>query len=139
MSEYLFLDKETEPAEKQLQDALSSSFKYWEEIQNKISSKYGEIIPEWKFYTKKTGWIRKSMLKNRNLFFFKPYDKCFILTFVFGDRAVKEIEISGIDHELIQELLSARKYAEGRGLSVKVTKRKDLVDIYKLIDIKINN
>ena len=139
MTEYLFLDKTAEPTEDQLKDVLSDSYKYWCEIQNEINSKYGETITEWKYYSKKTGWTRKTLLKKRNLFFSKPYNKYFKLTFVFGDKAVDEIEKSDISEKLIQELRSAKKYAEGRGLSVVVTKKSDIKNIYKLIEIKINN
>ena len=139
MAEYLFLDKTAEPNEDQLKEVLLNSYKYWVEIQKEISSKYGEIFPEWKFYTKKTGWTRKTLLKKRNLFFFKPYQNNFELTFVFGEKAVSKIEKSDVSIELVQKLLSAKKYAEGKGLSVKVSKKSDLKNIFKLIDIKINN
>lgn len=139
MEEYLFLDKTSEPTDEQLKDVLSDSYKYWTEIQEEISSKYGETISEWKFYTKKTGWTRKTLLKKRNLFFFKPYNNHFKLTFIFGDKAVGAIEKSDVSEELIKELLSAKKYAEGRGLTVEVSKKSNLKNIYKLIDIKINN
>ena len=139
MAEYLFLDKTAEPNEDQLKEALSNSYKYWAAIQTVISSKYGEVIPEWKFYTKKTGWTRKTLLKKRNLFFFQPYLNNFELTFVFGEKAVSEIEKSDVSIELVQKLLSAKKYAEGKGLAVKVSQKSDLKNIFKLIDIKVNN
>ncbi len=139
MVEYLFLDKTAEPTDENLKEVLSTSHKYWVEIQEEILSKYGEIIPEWKFYTKKTGWTRKTMLKKRNLFFFKPYKGFFNLTFVFGDKAVSVIEKSDISEELIQEIRSAKKYIEGRVLTVKVSKKSDLRNIYKLIEVKIQN
>ena len=139
MVEYLFLDKTTKPTEDNLKEVLSSSYKYWSEIQQEISAKYGEVIPEWKFYDKKTGWTMKNILKKRNLFFFKAYNGYFNLTFVFGDKAVSEIEKSAISEELIQEICSSKKYMEGRALAVKVSKKSDLRDIYKLIEIKFHN
>lgn len=135
---YVFLDKTSEPTEDQLEEVLGDTYKYWCEIQDGIKSKYGETTPEWKFYMKKTGWTRKTMLKKRNLFFFQPYEKYFSLTFIFGDKAVAEIEKSNISQKLVEELLSAKKYAEGRGILVPVTKNSDIKDIRKLIEIKIN-
>jgi hypothetical protein len=72
MVEYLFLDKTVKPTNENLKEALAASYKYWAEIQEEILSKYGKVIPEWKFYDKRTGWTMKNMLKKRNLFFFKP-------------------------------------------------------------------
>ena len=139
MAEYLFLDKNAKPTEDNLKKALSNSYKYWSEIQKEISAKYGKVIPEWKFYDKKTGWTMKNISKKRNLFFFKAYKDYFNLTFVFDDKAVSEIEKSGISEELIQEILSAKKYMEGKALTVKVSKKSDLKNIYKLTEIKIQN
>jgi hypothetical protein len=139
MIEYLFLDKTVEPSDKNLKDALSASYKYWVEIQKEFLIEYGEIIPEWKFYDKKTGWTMKNMFKKRNLFFFKPYKGYFNLTFVFGDKAVSAIEKSSVSEDLIQELRLSKKYMEGRVLTVKVSKKSDLQNIYKLVEIKVQN
>jgi hypothetical protein len=139
MIEYLFLDKTVEPSDKNLKDALSASYKYWVEIQKEFLIEYGEIIPEWKFYDKKTGWTMKNMFKKRNLFFFKPYKGYFNLTFVFGDKAVSAIEKSSVSEDLIQELRLSKKYMEGRVLTVKVSKKSDLQNIYKLVEIKVHN
>jgi hypothetical protein len=139
MIEYLFLDKTVEPSDKNLKDALSASYKYWIEIQKEFLIEYGEIIPEWKFYDKKTGWTMKNMFKKRNLFFFKPYKGYFNLTFVFGDKAVSAIEKSSVSEDLIQELRLSKKYMEGRVLTVKVSKKSDLQNIYKLVEIKVQN
>jgi hypothetical protein len=139
MTEYLFLDKTSKPTDENLKDVLSNTFKYWKEIKDDISNKYGQIIPEWKFYDKKTGWTMKNMLKKRNLFFFKPYKGYFKLTFVFGDKAVSAIEKSKISDEIIQEIRSEKKYMEGRVLTVTVSTKSDLQNIFKLIEIKIMN
>jgi hypothetical protein len=139
MTEYLFLDKAAKPTDENLEDVLSNAYKYWMKIKDEISTKYGEIIPEWKFYDKKTGWTMKNVLEKRNLFFFKPYRGYFNLTFVFGDKAVSVIEKSKISKELIQELRSSKKYMEGRVLTVKVSKKSDLQNIYKLVEAKIQN
>ena len=139
MTEYLFLDKTSKPTDENLKDVLSNTFKYWKEIKDDISNKYGQIIPEWKFYDKKTCWTMKNMLKKRNLFFFKPYKGYFKLTFVFGDKAVSAIEKSKISDEIIQEIRSEKKYMEGRVLTVTVSTKSDLQNIFKLIEIKIMN
>jgi hypothetical protein len=139
MVEYLFLDKTKEPSDEDLQKALAASYTYWVEIKQNIISHYGEIHPEWKLYDKRTGWTMKTMLKKRNLFFFKPYKGYFDLTFVFGDKAVSAIEQSDISERLITELRSSKKYMEGRVLTVTVSKKRDVQNIYKLLEIKIQN
>ena len=139
MPDYLFLDKSTQPTEKQLEAAIADTYEYWIEIKNRITELYGETKGEWKFYSKKSGWTLKTLLKKRNLFFFQSYANYFSLTLVFGDKAVNVIEKSDVSEALKRVLRDAKKYAEGRGLLVKVKTRNDLLDVNKLIDIKVKN
>jgi len=137
--DYLFLDKSKQPTERQLKDAIADTYEYWIEIKNRIAELYGDTKGEWKFYSKKSGWTIKTLLKKRNLFFFQPFANYFSLTFVFGVKAVNVIEESNVSEELKRVLRDAKKYAEGRGLLVDVKTRNDLADVNKLIDIKIKN
>lgn len=139
MSEYIFLDKEQMPDDKALSAALGKTYKYWLGLKDHIEKNIGETTEEWKFYSKKSGWVLKTLLKKRNLFFFKPYKDYFAITFVFGNKAVAKVEKSGVAEELKKDLLGARQYAEGRGLSIEVKNNKYLLDIKELIEIKINN
>ena len=139
MEEFLFLDKSHTPTSEDLADALSDTYPIWVEMNREIAAKYGDVIPSWKFYDKKSGWTMKNMLKNRNLFFFKPYRSHFTLTFVFGDRAVEEIDRSTISEKIKAEIRSAKRYMEGRGLTIKVMDNMPLPDIYKLIGIKLKH
>jgi len=139
MPDYLFLDKSTQPTEKQLKDAIADTYEYWNKIKNRITALYGDTKVEWKFYSKKSGWTLKTLLKKRNLFFFQPFANYFSLTFVFGDKAVNVIEESDVSEALKRVLRDAKKYAEGRSLLVMVKTRNDLTDVNRLIDIKVKN
>ncbi len=100
---------------------------------------YGDTKSEWKFYSKKSGWTLKTLLKKRNLFFFQSFANYFSSTFIFGDMAVNLIEENGVSEALKRVLRDAKKYAEGRSLPVKVKTRNDLTNVNKLIDIKVKN
>ena len=139
MSEFLFLDKELKPDIDSLSEALGKSFAFWQDIKNYINETYGETVEDWKFYSKKSGWTLKTLLKKRNLFFFKPYKNYFSITFVFGDKAVSEIEKSAVAEEFKETLKAAHKYAEGRGLNIEVKSKKYVNDIKKLVEIKLKN
>lgn len=139
MAEIFFNEKTNQPNEKQLTDALGKNYKHWETITEHVSKNYNPVSFEWKFYGKNYGWQLKTFLKKRNLFFLIPYKSVFKIIFVFGDKAVREVEQSGINKELIAVIQNAKKYAEGRGLSFEVTDAKQIADIKKLIEIKIKN
>ena len=139
MSEVLFDNKDLKPNDNLLAEKMGLCYQYWGEIKNYLKKQYGDTTEEWKFYGKKYGWQLKTLLKKRNLFFLIPHQFCCQLVFVFGDKAVQEIENSDISDELKKKVLNAKKYAEGRGLVVEVKDNTSISDIKKLIEIKINN
>lgn len=79
----------------------------------------------------------KLLLKKRNLFFLIPNEGFFITGFVFGDKAVAEVEKSELPASLIKELAGAKRYAEGRGLRVEIKKKSDINNVINLVKIKI--
>lgn len=139
MSASIFTDKSKQPDKKMLLEALGSTYQIWEEINTHLKSVYGELNREWKFYGKNYGWQLKTLQKKRNLFFFIPHDNYFTLVFVFGDKAVSVIQQSNIPDDIKETLRKAKKYAEGRGLSLDITSPEKIEIIKKLIVIKINN
>ncbi len=139
MQEFVFIDKECEPDETQLSRVLGDTYSVLKKIIDFVQQDIGETRGEWKFYGKKYGWQLKTFLKKRNLFFIVPYEKCFRIGFVFGDKAVKVIEASDLSNDLKQTILEAKKYGEGRGLPIDVKDEMYLEDIKKLIEIKVKN
>jgi len=139
MQEIVFDDKSRMPEEKELEKIIGKNFKQWKQIDEHVKENIGDTTADWKFYGKNYGWQLKTLLKKRNLFFRIPYQSCFKVVFVFGDRAVKVIEKSGISGDLIETLMNAKKYAEGRGLQIDIKNQKYMDDIKKLIQIKIEN
>jgi hypothetical protein len=85
----------------------------------------------------KNGWVLKTFLKKRNLFFIGIYDGYFRISFVFGDKVVNTIMDSNVSDVTKKTLSEARKYAEGRGISFEIFDSSHLDDIQKLIKIKI--
>jgi hypothetical protein len=139
MEKSVFTDQSVKPDHIILTKALGDAAKFWEAIKKRTEDKYGAVNEVWKFYGAKYGWTLKVLLKKRNLFFFIPLSGYFRTAFVFGDRAVAAAERSGLPRELIEILKNARKYAEGRGLSINVRSRQDVESVMRLIDIKVRN
>lgn len=91
-----------------------------------VGANFGEAITEWKYYGKKSDWVQKLFLKKRNLLFFVPYKKFFRIGMVFGEKAVAEIVKSDLPEEIITEIKTTKKYAEGRGLRIDVIDKRSL-------------
>ena len=135
----LFGDKNNKPNDDLLLDKIGKSFKYWVEIQKHIKSNYEKVLNEWKFYGLKYGWQLKTLFNKRNLFFLIPSEASFKIIFIFGDKAVEEIKKSNISEELKSTVVGAKKYAEGRGLSIIVKNKEYIADIITLISIKVSH
>ncbi|NQU67925.1 MAG: DUF3788 domain-containing protein [Candidatus Marinimicrobia bacterium] len=139
MSDLIFNQKDQPPEESSLKNTLGKSYPALKNVILHITEQFGVITEEWKFYGKNYGWQLKLLLKKRNLCFIIPEKDCFKIVFIFGDKAVSEVEKSDIPDVLKNELLSAKKYLEGRGLSFMVSERSHIQDIQTLIRIKVNN
>ena len=137
--EKVFMTKEVMPDEEMNNEALGANYAHIQAIRLFIAEEIGDTSEEWKFYGKKLGWTLKKFFKKRNLFFIGIYKGYFKIAFVFGERAAKNVFDSGIAAELKKELSEARKYAEGRGLSINVDNDGYLDDIKELIRIKVRN
>jgi hypothetical protein len=139
MTENSFLEKKQRPDLPGLKKALGDSFEIWENFLNELKKDYKFINEEWKYYGTKYGWSLKIYLKKRNLFFFTAGKNCFIIAFVFGDRGVKAVENSGLSPDLINKLVTAPRYEDGRGIKITVQKTPDIVQVNNLVKIKIEN
>lgn len=139
MSSSIFIEKSKKPSKAKLAEALGKSSPLWEDIRSYIKENFGEFVEEWKFYSKKSGWTMKLLIKKRNLFFFIPQEGHFKITFVFGDKAVAAVEKSNLPKSIISDLVNAKKYMEGRGIQLDVISPANVKHVKNLLNIKIEN
>ena len=139
MSVSVFDDKSVRPDRETLLSALGKSGELWEKIRGNMEADYGELVEDWKHYGQKTGWLLKVLRKKRNLFFCIPLDGAFQIAFTFGEKAVSAVQSSDLPEAIKAELRGARKYAEGRGIRIDVKSAKDVANIRKLTEIKVQN
>ncbi|MFC2112921.1 DUF3788 family protein [Bacteroidota bacterium] len=137
MSENVFREKDIHPSDELVKNALKTSYPYLEIIRKYIADSIGETTEEWKYYGKKLGWTMKTFYKKRNLFFIGIYEGYFMMAFIFGDKAYNALMESDLSAELKSELKSAQKYAEGRGLRLKIEDDRYLEDIKILLQYKM--
>jgi len=139
MPEIIYNEKSKKPDDDLLSNNLGTVFKYWQEIKIYTESLCGNTTEEWKYYGKNYGWQLKTLLKKRNLFFLIPYTAFFKIVFIFGDKAVDEIEQNAISDQINNDIINAKKYREGRGIAIEVKDGDYLPDIKMLLTIKMNN
>lgn len=133
MSDNVFLDRALEPARDLVAKALGTRAPYLGELTRHVP---GPLTEEWKHYGKTIGWTLKLLSGRRNLCFVVVCRGYFAVSFVFGDKAVRAVEQSGLPPDLVTELVHARRYAEGRGIRIAVKSRRALEHAKTLMDIK---
>jgi hypothetical protein len=139
MSPSIFTDNRIIPDERTLAAALGSKSGLWKDLRQALDAEFEGLVPEWKHYGAKSGWIMKLFWKKRNLFFLTPEEGRFRIAFVFGDKAVEAILAGQWPPAVIEELRQAKKYAEGRGLRIEVATPQDAALVVKLARVKAAN
>lgn len=134
-----FTDKTIIPNDEELKNFIRKTFKFWEEIRLYTLNKKSKTIEEWNYPGVKYGWSFRIKDSKRAIIYFLPRNNYFKVAFVFGFKAFEEINKSNISEDIKNELKLAKVYAEGRGIRIDVKDNTNLNDIFKLIDIKINN
>lgn len=134
----IFMQKEIIPDNAALQQALGATNSFWEVIRVALRET-GKVENEaWHFSGAKHGWSYRMSDKKRVLIYLLPREGYFKVAFVFGDKAVEAIELSTIEKQIVKELLSAKKYAEGRGIRIDVRDKTVLEDVLKLVAMKMS-
>ena len=136
MAASIFADKAIIPNESMVEAAVADTYLLWKELLSHMRANYPDISGEWKNYGKQVGWTYSLKSKKRTLCYFIPKDGYFSTGFVLGDRAVSVAEGSNLPSEIIESILSARHYVEGRSFAVEVNKAADLEAVRLLLKIK---
>lgn len=135
----IFTDKTVEPTQKDLQKELGSLYPLWEQIAESVREKYPNPKEEWNYPGKKYGWSFRLKDKRRAIIYLLPRKNFFKVAFVFGQKATDQIMASNITQVIKEDLANAKKYVEGRGVSIEVHNSDLLSDINQLIDTKLAN
>ena len=137
MDSSIFMDKEKQPTESDLREALGEKYKLWMEIRDRVFEKYPEGREEWNFPGKKYGWSFRIKDRKRAILYFLPRERAFMVAFVFGNKAFNALMGSEVSDQIKSQLEGARVYAEGRGIRIPVPDRSVLNDIFLLLDFKL--
>jgi hypothetical protein len=134
----VFDDKSRQPTEADLARLLKSSFVCWNDLRERIASRFTPLTFEWGFTSKTTGWGMRLKHKQRTVLYMTPCEGYFLASFALGENAVRAAHDSDLPATILKVIDSAKKYAEGRGVRFSVTCAKDVRNIEKLAIIKMS-
>ena len=135
----ILFEESFQPDDKNIIKILGETGKYWETIKKYIAENHENVVETWKFYRKESGWLLQVSRKKRTIFWMRPIDGYFTITFWFGDKAVEVVEKSGLPIKIIEDLKNAKKLMIGRNATIEVRSPEDVEYVEMLIELKMEN
>ncbi|HEY0594102.1 MAG TPA: DUF3788 family protein [Thermoanaerobaculia bacterium] len=134
-----FDDRTSPPKPRALQAMLGRSGSLWKKLQDDLQRSYGPLAEEWNFAGAAYGWSLRLKKGKRVIVYMTPCRSHFLAAFVLSEKAVHAARGSNLPSFVLDAIVGARQYAEGRGIRLEVRNQKDLAAIEILAAIKVAN
>ena len=135
----VFDDKSRQPTEADLALALKGTFVFWKELKRRIASRFAPLTYEWGFTSKSTGWGLRLKHKERIILYMTPCEGYFLASFALGEKAVEVARAGNVPASIMKVIESAKTYAEGRGVRLRVTSARDVGNVEKVAVVKMSS
>ncbi len=131
----LFTDKEYQPTETAVLEALSSKQPLWKELTQFIADNY-PIPGEWNFGGKNYGWNLWYRKSGKTLVTLYPQKGYFVAQVVLGKDQVEQALNLKLGKNVGTALTETPQLHDGRWLFIKVKTARDVKDIQQLLQVK---
>ena len=135
MSPNAFIGRTKPPTDDELSAELGAARVLWDELLAELALP----IQEWHSYSPKAGWSLKLKLGKRTIVYLAPCRGSFRVAFVLGAKAVEAARQSKLPKAVTKIIDEAPRYAEGTGVRLEITARKDLTAVRRLAEVKLSN
>ena len=136
MESSIFLEKPHIPLEQEVKTALGDNYSLWTQIDVLNQEKFSPIEKQWRFSGKKLGWTLKFSHKKKSINYVTPCQGFVRVSFALKDAEVALAHKSALPKAILDELINATKYPEGRPVRIVVKSMKDLEVFRILLEIK---
>ncbi|MBN1416075.1 MAG: DUF3788 family protein [Bacteroidales bacterium] len=133
---FILSDPSIVPNNKYISSIIGDKSRLWENIMNHVHENYEDISEVWKFYNDGKQWFFRVIQKKKTLFWIGVLKDTFRVTFYFGDKAEPLIEGSSLPESIKNNFKSAKHFGKIRGISIKMTKDRDVEYVLKLTALK---
>jgi hypothetical protein len=135
MSKGIFTDKNHEPTEEEIFDAISSATPLWDSLISFIETNY-KIKGEFKFYGKNFGWALRYRKSGRVLISIYPGKDEFVVQIILNGEEVEKALQLDITPETRKIIVENPPIREGKWIYLKITPDTSLADIKNLILVR---
>lgn len=135
MSFSIFSDKDHQPTEQEVSQALGSIQPCWERLVQYISDNYqmpGELI----FGGKNYGWVFRYRKSGKTLVCLYPQQEFFVSQIVLGKVHAEQALELNLGENVQQVLEDTPQLHDGRWLFIQVRSEEDVKDIEQLLQVK---
>ena len=134
-----FADKAHQPTNEDLRVALGPAHDAWNALIEAVAASIPQLDQIWGCTSKSTGWGLRLRHKERVILYMTPSTGHFLVSFVLGEKAVKQARSARLSKALLSAIEAAPRYAEGRGVRVTVSNRGQVASLASLAVIKHQN
>ena len=137
MSVGIFIDKNHQPTEAEVNEAVGTRLLLWHELITYIRDKY-PCQEDFKFlYGKNYGWARRFRINGQLLISLYPSSSGFTAQVNLSPEAIEQVQKMNPGMNVQKAIAQAFPYPEGRWLFIPVETTNDLVDIKPLLELRV--
>lgn len=133
----VFEDPANPPSLSDLNSALAAAAPLWMELIQGVRAAAPQLTELWQHGGKQSGWSLRLKNGERVLVYLTPQSDGFVAGIVLGERAALEAELARLPQLARAALADAPRYAEGRGIRMRVRRRQDLTAVLALLPFKL--
>jgi hypothetical protein len=136
MSIGVFTDKNHQPTDTEISEAIGPMLSAWQSLVKFIRENYA-VQEDFKFlYGKKYGWALRFRISGKLLTSLYPTQSGFTAQVNLNPAAIKQAQRMKLGKNVQQAIAKAHPYPEGRWLFVPVESKKDVRDIQRLLALR---
>ena len=135
MSPNAFIGRQKPPTDEELSLELGAARMLWDQLLAELKLP----VQEWHSYSVKAGWSLRIKEGKRTILYVTPCRGSFRVSFALGDKAMQAARDSKLPAAAMKILDEAPRYAEGTGVRLDISAKKDLAIVKKLVAAKMAN
>jgi hypothetical protein len=124
------------PSRAELEAALGAALPLWHGMVQSVEETCSPLGQAWQPSKSDFGKMCLLQFKKRTLLYLTPDRDCVLLAVVLGEHAFNLALASSLPEAIKNLLLTAKPYAEGRGIRFSINSTEDLPTVAKLVEIK---
>jgi hypothetical protein len=101
-----------------------------------VADRIGPVIAIWKYTSANAGWGLRVVCNDRVILYMTPQQNEFIVSFALGERAVAAARAAKLSARVLEAIEEAPRYAEGRGVRIRVRDSRYIRTLTRLAHIK---